>query len=161
MPEACAGFEDCFICSKHALGDAAECGVIWSDGIVYAGHCHLMDRQDIHLGWLMVEPYRHVAGLGDLTRQEAAAIGIMCSRLAKALCESEGAEHVYSFVFGDGLARAHLHVHLMARYAGTPREYWQQRVVEWPDGRRGGPEEVRALSQRVRQHLTAASLAET
>jgi histidine triad (HIT) family protein len=145
--------ENCFICNKHAMGDAAECGVIWSDDLVYAGHCGLSGGENIHLGWIMVEPRRHVGELGDLTGEEAAAIGVLCSRLARALCVSEGAEHVYSFVFGDGVARAHLHVHLMPRYPGTPREYWQQRVVEWPDGPRGGVGAVRALSQRLRSHL--------
>ena len=66
---------------------------------------------------------------------------------------SEGAEHVYSFVLGDGLAKGHLHVHLMPRYPGTPSEYWQQRVVEWPDGPRGGVQAMRAVSQRMRSQL--------
>lgn len=148
--------KDCFVCRKHALGDAAEGGVIWADELVYAGHCHRMGKDEIYLGWLIVEPRRHVAELGDLTEEEAAAIGVLSSRLARALCASEGAEHVYSFVFGDGLANPHLHVHLMARYPGTPREYWQKRVVEWPDARRGGDEEMRALSARVRSHLVKA-----
>jgi histidine triad (HIT) family protein len=102
------------------MGDAAERGVIWSDDLVYAGHCGLSGRENIHLGWVMVEPRRHVGELGDLTGDEAAAIGVLSSRVARALCVSEGAEHVYSFVFGDGAARAHLHVHLMPRSPVRP-----------------------------------------
>lgn len=148
--------ESCFICQKHAQGEAVEGGIIWKDDLVYAGHCHLMDREDIHLGWLMVEPTRHVYELGDLTTEEASAIGVLVSRLAKALTDSEGAEHVYSFVLGDGMGKGHLHVHLMARYPGTPREYWQERVVEWPDGPRGGRPEMEALVARLRGHLQSA-----
>jgi diadenosine tetraphosphate (Ap4A) HIT family hydrolase len=134
-----------------------EGGVIFSDDLVYAGHCHLLGRPDISLGWLIVEPRRHVAELGDLTEREAAAIGILTAKLAQALTMREGAEHVYSFVFGDGLARGHLHVHLMPRYPGTPREYWQQRVVEWPGGPRGGVEDMRALSERIRFEVLKAA----
>jgi histidine triad (HIT) family protein len=143
----------CFVCDKHSLGDAAEGGVIWSDDLVYAGHCQLFGRDSISLGSLVVEPRRHVAGLGDLTEAEAAAIGVLASRLARALVEVEGAEHVYSFVFGDGVAATHLHVLLMPRYPGTPREYWQQRVVEWPDGPRGNAEAVGATSRRLASFL--------
>lgn len=47
---------------------------------------------------------------------------------------------------GDAaVAATHLHVLLMPRYPGTPREYWQQRV-EWPDGPRGNAEAVAATS---------------
>ena len=106
------------------------------------------------LGWTIVEPgKRHVAGLGDLTEDEAAAVGVLVSRLARALVEVEGAEHVYSFVFGDGLAAAHLHVHIVPRYPGTPREFWQQRVVEWPVGPRGDAEATRAVSSRLAAYL--------
>lgn len=145
---------DCFVCRKHTRGEAVEGGIIWEDDLVYAGHCHLLGRPAIHLGWLTVEPRRHVSGLEDLTADEAAALGILTSKLAKALRTSEGAEHIYSFVFGDGLAKGHLHVHLMPRYPGTPTEYWQQRVVEWPDGPRGGDADIEAVCQRIRAQLS-------
>ena len=73
-----------------------------------------------HIGAIFVaEPKRHASGLGDLTDREAAALGLLVNGLARALKEVAGAEHVYSFVFGDGLA--HQHVVLAPRYAGTPR----------------------------------------
>ena len=74
---------------------------------------------------------RHVAGLGDVTDPEAVALGLLVNRLARALKEVAGAEHVYSFVFGDGLA--HLHVVLAPPYAGTPPGYWSARLRKWPD----------------------------
>ena len=63
-----------------------------------------------------------------------------------------GPEHVYSFVFGDGPASAHLHVMLVPRYPGTPPEYrglGAVRLREWQDGPRGGVEEMKALSSRL------------
>ena len=79
----------------------------------------------------MAEPRRHAAGMGDLTDREAGALGLLVNRLARALKDVAGAEHVYSFVLADGLA--HLHIILAPRYASTPREYWGVRLREWPD----------------------------
>ncbi len=143
--------ENCVVCAKHALGDAAPGGVLFEDELVYAGHAYpLVEPLLTYRGYLVAEPMRHAAGLGDLTDSEAAALGLLVSRLARALEEVAGAEHVYSFVFGDGIAHAHLHVVLAPRYAGTPREYWGVRLREWPDAPRVGEHEMRSLVARLR-----------
>lgn len=111
----------CFICEKHRQGDAAQGGVLFQDDLVYAGHIHTMGNPTAYRGWLIVETKRHVAGLGDLTDEEAAAVGRLMNRIARVQREIEGAEHVYAFVFGDGVP--HLHVHLAPRYPGTPRDF--------------------------------------
>jgi histidine triad (HIT) family protein len=67
------------------------------------------------------------------------------------LREAAGAEHVYAQVIGDGVP--HLHVHLVARYPGTPREYWWQRIKEWPDARRGWEPEIAEFVGRLRAFL--------
>ena len=111
---------DCFVCAKHALGQNAPGGVLFEDDQVYAGHAYpLVEPVSAYRGYLVAEPVRHVAGLGDLTDPEAVALGLLVNRLARALKEVAEAEHVYSFGFGDGVA--HLHVVLAPRYAGTPR----------------------------------------
>lgn len=113
---------ECFICAKHARGADVPGGVVYDDGLVYAGHTHPLGSEDAALGYLMVEPRRHAPRLGDLTDEEAAGIGVVANRLSRALREVTGAEHVYSFVFGDGVP--HLHVHLAPRYPGTPPELY-------------------------------------
>ena len=144
--------EDCFVCAKHALGDAAPGGVLFEDELVYAGHAHPLTEPVLaYRGYLVAEPIRHVAGLGDLTDPEAAALGVLVNRLARALRDVADAEHVYSCVIGDGLA--HLHVVLAPRYAGTPREYWGIRLREWPDAPRVGEAEMRSLVARLRAHV--------
>ena len=144
---------DCFVCAKHALGEAALGGVLFEDELVYAGHAYPRAGAGLaYRGYLVAEPMRHAAGLGDLTDPEAAALGLLVNRLARALKEVAEAEHVYSFVFGDGLA--HLHVVLAPRYAGTPREYWGVRLREWPDAPRVGEDEMRRLVARLRAHVT-------
>jgi diadenosine tetraphosphate (Ap4A) HIT family hydrolase len=106
---------------------------------------------EVYLGYLFVEPRRHVAGLGDLEPEEAASVGRLAAAGSAALRRSEGAEHVYAAVIGHHIE--HLHLHLIPRYPGTPREYWWVRVDEWPDAPRGDAQAVIALADRLRQAL--------
>lgn len=139
---------DCFVCRKHRGEITLPGGAIYEDGLLYVGHAQIRDGQDaVYLGYLMVEPRRHVAGLADLNDEEAQALGLLVSRLSRALQASEGAEHVYAFVLGDRVP--HLHLHLVPRYPGAPPEYWGVRVDEWPQAPRGGPAEIAALCARL------------
>lgn len=142
----------CFICDKHQQGDAAQGGVLLEDDLVYVGHVHALDGPSAYRGYLMVEPKRHVHRLGDLTDEEAAAIGRVTNRMARLLRDVLGAEHVYSFVYGDAVE--HLHVHLAPRYPGTPQEFWGHRLTRWPDAPRVHVEaEMRELVSRLREAL--------
>jgi diadenosine tetraphosphate (Ap4A) HIT family hydrolase len=144
----------CFICRKHQAEVEIPGGAIYEDDLVYAGHAQMRDGQaTAYLGYLMIEPKRHVAGLADLDDKEAAALGLLASRISRALKASEGAEHVYAFVLGDHVP--HLHLHLVPRYPGAPREYWGVRVDEWPEAPRGGPREMAALCERLRDYLVS------
>jgi histidine triad (HIT) family protein len=142
----------CFVCAKHALGEDAPGGVLFEDELVYAGHAYPLTGPAVaYRGYLVAEPKRHAAGLGDLTDPEAAALGQLVNRLARALKVAAGAEHVYSFVFGDGVA--HLHIVLAPRYPGTPREYWGVRLRDWPDSPRVDEDEMRSLVANLRSHI--------
>jgi histidine triad (HIT) family protein len=143
--------EGCFICLKHQQGHAAEGGIVYQDDLVYVGHIHTMGHQGAYRGYLMVEPKRHVMGLGDLTDDEAGAVGISANRCARLLKEVLGAEHVYAFVYGGAVP--HLHVHLAPRYPGTPRDFWGPRLMEWPDAPKVDPPEMRALVSRLRHGI--------
>jgi hypothetical protein len=54
-------------------------------------------------------------------------------------------------VLGDGVP--HLHVHLLPRFPGTPREYWGTHVNQWPQARRGPAADIEALVAQLRRHL--------
>ena len=108
-----------------------------------------------YLGHLFVEPRRHAPGLADLADAEARAVGWWCTRASRALSEAAGAEHVYAAVIGDGVP--HLHVHLLPRYPGTPREYWWTRVDEWPQARRGSAAEIEVLVHELRGYLAGTT----
>jgi histidine triad (HIT) family protein len=145
-------YADCFVCRKHRGEIAIPGGAIFEDEVLYVGHVQLPeDAAGAYLGHLMVEPKRHAPGLADLTDTEAQALGLMVARLSRALKVSEGAEHVYAFVLGDHVA--HLHIHVVPRYPGAPREYWGVRVDEWPDAPRGGADEVTELCTRLQATL--------
>ena len=138
------------MCDKHDLG--APGGVIFEDDLVYVGHVFGSDLSEVYLGYVMVEPKRHVAGLGELTDPEAAAIGETVNRVSAALRRSEGAEHIYSFVLGDAVD--HLHIHVVPRYPGAPSQYWGPRVDQWPEAPRGGLADIEAVVERIRNALT-------
>ena len=97
------------------------------------------------------EPQRHVPGLGELRDDEASALGVLCSRLARMLTQAMNASHVYAFVYGDAVP--HLHVHLAPRYPNTPREFWGPKLTQWPDAPKVDGEQMRTLISRLRQHL--------
>jgi histidine triad (HIT) family protein len=136
----------CYVCEKHQSG----AGVIGSDHLMVLGHV-LPDAPGadgrVYLGHLVVEPRRHVSGLADLTDDEAAALGRWAAAAARAL----DAEHVYSSVVGHQVD--HLHLHLVPRYPGTPREYWWPRLDEWPEAPMGGQAEVTRMVDDIRARL--------
>jgi diadenosine tetraphosphate (Ap4A) HIT family hydrolase len=149
--------EGCYICAKHRAMSVVPGGEVLADEHAVVSHLPLTTptscSASVYLGYLFVEPRRHVTGLGDLTPDEAASMGRLAAAASAALQRSEGAEHVYAAVIGHGVH--HLHLHLIARYPGTPREYWWTRVDEWPDAPRGEATDVIALAERLRRALGA------
>lgn len=147
---------DCIVCRKHRSLEVVHGGAIYEDDLVYISHAKLWGNETEHyLGHLFVEPKRHAPGLADLTEAEAQAIGLCTSRAARALITAEGVEHVYAFVLGDHVP--HLHVHVIGRYRGAPREFWGPRVDEWPGAPRGAAREIEAIAARIRDALALGS----
>jgi len=150
---------DCLICRKHRGEVPVPGGAIAEDDLVYAGHAQIRPGQAAaYLGYLMVEPKRHAPGLQHLREDEARALGLWVARLSRALVAVERADHVYAFVLGDQVA--HVHVHVVPRYPGAPAEYRGPHVDEWPEAPRGGPAEIEALCERLREWLASDAAAE-
>jgi diadenosine tetraphosphate (Ap4A) HIT family hydrolase len=144
---------DCFICSKHRGDISIPGGVVFEDDLVYASHSMISQGQyKAYLGYLIIEPKRHVAGLEKLNKQESESLGVLISRLSQALIASEDAEHIYLFVLGHH--STHLHYHLVPRYANTPEKWWGIHLDEWPEAPRGGIEEISSLCDRLRSYLS-------
>lgn len=142
----------CFICNKHRAAIQIPGGAIYQDNLVYAGHVRIPEGESTaYLGHLTVETKRHIPGLAELVDSEAQALGLLIAHLSKALKDVQGAEHVYLFVLGHHTH--HLHIHIVPRYRGTPRKYWDVSIDEWPDAPRGGPEEIETVCAKLRDYL--------
>ena len=101
----------------------------------------------VYLGHLLVTPRRHCPDFAALARTEAGAVGAAiadCSRALKKL----GAERVYVATVGHGID--HLHVHVLARWPGTPEEVPWHGVDEWEGAARGGPAEIEQIVASLR-----------
>ncbi|AST91197.1 HIT family protein [Sutcliffiella cohnii] len=143
--------EGCFICNKHARNIELAGVTIYEDEFVYVGH---MDRngKPNYLGHIMIDLKRHAPTLAEMTMEEAVAFGMIMAKVSKALKESENAEHIYSFVAGDAVP--HLHMHLVARYPNTPKEYWGPwDVYDWEGGPMGDNNEVISLCNRIKVYM--------
>jgi histidine triad (HIT) family protein len=144
----------CFVCRKHADLSHVPGGLVTADELVVVSHLSPRapgrDGRAVYLGQLIVEP-RHAPGLADLTDAEARDVGWWCTQASRALRDVTGAEFVYAAVIGHAVA--HLHVHLVPRYPGTPREFWWQRLDEWPEPKLGGEREIADLVSGLRDCL--------
>ncbi|MDH5606223.1 MAG: HIT domain-containing protein [Anaerolineae bacterium] len=113
----------CFVCRKHRGLEETLGGAIYQNDLIFISHAQLWGEEiDHYLGHLFIEPKRHVPRLSSLSEEEAGMIGVFTSQVADALEQTEGVEHVYSFVIGDHVP--HVHVHIIGRYPGAPREFW-------------------------------------
>jgi diadenosine tetraphosphate (Ap4A) HIT family hydrolase len=143
---------DCLVCRKHRGEVTAPGGLIFTNNLISIYHAQIWgEEKDHYLGHIFVESNRHIPELADLTEQEAQAIGLYVSRVAKALLQTEGMEHVYSFYIGDGVP--HVHIHVIGRRPGAPREYWGAKVDDWPGAPRGGEAEIAPVAARLRAYL--------
>jgi histidine triad (HIT) family protein len=142
--------DGCPICAKHQGADAVVGGPVYEDAMLYAHHV-ANAQGPTFLGHVRAETRRHIPSFAELTQAEAQALGELIARLSHALKDCTGADHVYVFFYGDHVP--HLHLHIFARYPGTPEAYWRERVGEWSGSPTGGAEEIAALCERLRTSL--------
>lgn len=141
----------CFICDKHRSIIKTAGTTIYENEWVYVGHIDREGKPN-YAGHVMIDLKRHVPGMADMTGEEASAFGIAMSRVSRALTESEGAEHVYALVSGNSVP--HLHMHLVARYPGTPEEHWgPMDVYDWEKAPMVGEEEIVSLCMRLKERM--------
>jgi diadenosine tetraphosphate (Ap4A) HIT family hydrolase len=144
--------DDCPICLKHLRQGPLAAEIIHETELLVASHAPITEQGGVYLGYLFVEPRRHVAELGDLTEQEAEALGLIAMRLSRVLQQAQGAEHIYAAVVGHHVE--HLHLHLIARYPDTPPELNWTQVTDWEDAPRGNAVAVSEVAARIRAALT-------
>ncbi len=125
----------CLICAKHRGEGPLQGPVSYADDLVVVSH-----RGDGLLGHAFVETRRHVGGVDGLTDAEAATVGRLTTRLARALRRELGSVRVHAFV--AGLHVDHFHQHVLAVPPGAPADqpWWSP----WTDGPRGDVGELAA-----------------
>lgn len=145
---------DCLVCAEIAGAVEVPGGLLWEEEAAVAFHVPpLPSRGDPYLGHLLVVPRRHVAGLGDLSTDEASAIGRGASALSRALMRAADVTWVHAGV--AGLGTPHVHLHLLPRYAGTPDDVPWHSVDDWDGARRGGAGELADLAARLKSELAS------
>jgi len=145
---------NCVVCRKHRGEISTPHGPIFENELIFISHAlPFGEEKDHYLGHVLIETRRHIPELSELTEPEASAIGLYTKCTAEVLMQVMGMVHVYSFVFGDGVP--HVHVHVIGRYPGAPREYWGSKVDEWPQAPHGTETEIGSLNQRLREYFQA------
>jgi diadenosine tetraphosphate (Ap4A) HIT family hydrolase len=141
---------DCLIC-RQVAGEV-DGGLLIDAPLVTGFHASVIPQNPRPLlGHLFVSPRRHAAGFEDLEAREAAAVGVAVSRLARALRDTLDLERVYTASIGH--AYAHMHVHLLPRYAGTPPDVPWVELDEWEGAPHGGEDAIAELAGRLRAVL--------
>ena len=144
--------QDCMVCQKQRGEILIPGGSIFENELLFISHALPFGKEkDHYLGHIFIETRRHIPEISELTASEAEMIGLYTQKVAKALMETLGMVHIYSFVIGDGVP--HVHVHVIGRYPDAPREFWGPRVDEWPDAPRGADEEIMRVTDRLRTYL--------
>lgn len=104
--------KDCIICDRARGDEALHRIEVWRDS-----QWRLTVSLDAEvLGFAYLEPLRHIATIADLDGPEAVSFGSTIAKASTALKVASGADLVYVYIFGDGVA--HLHVHLAPHRAG-------------------------------------------
>jgi diadenosine tetraphosphate (Ap4A) HIT family hydrolase len=146
----------CLVCDELEGRIDVPGGLVWSAQDAVGFHMPPLPERGApapYLGHLLVVVRRHVAGVGDLTDAEAAAVGVATTRLAAVLAAAAGAVRVHTAVVGTGTP--HFHQHLLPRYADTPADVPWHAVDEWEGARRGGAAQIAELADRLRAALQA------
>ncbi len=104
--------DSCVLC-RGAAGDAELQRIqVWEDDLWRLSTTVIGEVA----GLSYLEPKRHIPHMEDLDGPEAQTFGSALARTSQALKDATGAERVYLYVFGGGIA--HLHVHLAPHRPG-------------------------------------------
>jgi diadenosine tetraphosphate (Ap4A) HIT family hydrolase len=87
-------------------------------------------------GWLVLVLRRHVLAVADLTRDEAAALGPLITKVSNALRTLVECEQTYVALFAEHPQHRHVHVHVVPRAADLPEELQGPSVFRFLGGDR-------------------------
>lgn len=97
---------DCILCQGRAADEQLMRIEVWQDALWRLSTATSSETP----GFSYLEPKRHITDITRLDGPEAASFGPTLARVTAALRDMTGAERVYIYVFGDGVAHLHLHL---------------------------------------------------
>lgn len=127
MNEQPSGHE-CLTCLLNQGDGKAPGGVIYQDGLWRLEH--VLEPIPM-VGWLVLKPLRHVEHVADLTDREARTFGPLTRRITRAMREVLRPEKIYLSLYAEAPGHAHLHVHLIPRFADTPPDRRGPHIFEY------------------------------
>jgi ATP adenylyltransferase len=141
--------QECVICAKHRGEGPMKAELVGRYHGFWVYHAQPGDDGRAALGHLVMETDRHVPYLADLTDADAAALGPLRSRLARALRDELGVPYVFAAVIGTAIP--HFHEHLLPHHPGIPPDVpWHQSDDAGPQADAGTVSELaRRLAQRL------------
>jgi len=159
MPVDTASAAECLTCRLNRGDLPSPGGIIYQDDLWQLQH----DIEPIALvGWLILKPLRHVEAFADLTPEEASAFGPLTRRVTRAMTEVLHPSKIYLSLYAEAAGFAHVHVHLIPRYADTPPERRGPGIFEYlreskaSGQNRGAITEVEHATGAIRQTLRAS-----
>lgn len=105
-------------------------------------------------GWVVLAPKRHARWWWELSEDESRELGPLAKQLFEAQRSALGAVHGYAFAIGDVLD--HMHLHLVPRFADTPKALWGRAAFD-AEPRLHLPED--SAAEAARQIARAVALA--
>jgi diadenosine tetraphosphate (Ap4A) HIT family hydrolase len=136
------GRPDCRVCAAAAADTVRE--RVYEDA-----HWHAATVLGVP-GWIVMRANRHVEGFWAMQPDEARTFGVALQLLGEVVMEVTRAERMYLASYGE--QSPHLHVLLLARYAGMPSESRGARLLShaasWRD-----PEAAVLVATRTRELL--------
>ena len=142
----------CYVCEKHRSCTDYLFIAFPQFECFKVGHApDKTGTAEVYLGALIVEPVRHVEHWGELNEIETLELGQLLKQVHKLLYRDESVEHIYTWVFGDAVD--HMHIWVVPRYVGTPKEFWGVKLDHWPDAPKGGGLEIKAKVEYLRSFV--------
>lgn len=108
----------CLTCRFNREEIPGPGGIIYQDDLWQLQHVDPIAL----VGWLILKPLRHVESFTELTPKEAATFGPLTRRITRAMTGVLNPIKIYMSLYAEAEGFAHVHIHLIPRYADTPPE---------------------------------------
>lgn len=139
--------DPCPVCEKHQGRGPLASPPAWATEHVVVSH-RGADADGLGvLGYLFVEPRRHVPSWDLMDAGEVAAVAEAAWLAARCLRRLLAPEGVFTAIVGRRIA--HVHQHVFVRHAGTPEEIGWFGSSSWPGAPRVPGRELEAFAHRV------------